>query len=302
MIPASALADTETFTYWVDQEIRASASQYAGAFFGEKLEATSLLSTLEEIAERRGIEPQQLVQEEMDKLIKYCHPFWQYDQNRGLHDMEGKSIIGVEDEHNPLIPDEYRTGSLYEIKATGFRDRIDVVRLWHGLPAFMIQGMEEYRNVYERKRKGLDPLHILPGMELVPDLMPEKDQRSREMFAIGQIFGYIVQLGAWYYFDPERGYLEHQIQPSKERRLAQGREKAEEAMAHKEDWANQIDQMVDAEVRQMGNEWAIQKMDEAISAHQEILARMGSDDPLRKQFEKEIGAFKNMQRRLGKIG
>jgi len=45
--------------------------------------------------------------------------------------------------------------------------------------------MDEYKSVYDRKRQGIDPLHVLPGMEYVPDLMPEMGKQSRETFAIG---------------------------------------------------------------------------------------------------------------------
>jgi hypothetical protein len=84
--------------------------------------------------------------------------------------------------------------------------------------------------------------------------------------------------------------------------VGQGREKSEEAFSHRDDWVRKVDQMVDKEVRDMGNEAAIHKLDQAIVVHQLTIAKMNSEDSLRKQYEKEIQAFKNMQRRLGKIG
>ena len=302
MIPARAITSMSALTQWISADIKTASFDYAGRFFVADLEATSLLDVLRTTAEKRGIEPQKLIEEELDHLVEYCHPFWQYDHNRGLHDMEGKSIIGIEDENNPLIPISYRNGSQYEIKTTGFRDRVDVVRIQHGLPAFLIRGMDEYKGVYEQKRKGKDPLHVIPGMEFAPDLMPEQGKRNREMFATALAFGYIVQAGSWYYFDPERGYLTHKIQPGREYRLAQGREKAEDVFSHREEWARKVDQMVEDEVRQMGNEAANKKLDEIIEAHRIAIAKMSGDDALRKQFEKEINAFKTMQRELGKIG
>jgi hypothetical protein len=302
MIPASVLGTTATFTQWVEQEIQSASLEFARKFFVPQIEATSLLDVLQNIAEKRGLDPLDLVQKELDRLIRYCHPFWEFDQNRGLHDLEGKSIIGVENEHSPLIPEVYRDSAMFEIKQTGFRDRIDVVRIWHGLPAFLLLGMNEYKSIYERKRRSVDPLHVLPGMEFAADLMPEQGGKNREMFAIGVVFGYIVQSGTWYYYDPERGFQEHGILPGREFRLAQGREKAEECFTHHEDWARKIDQEVDAEIRQtMGNEAAIRKLDEAIAGHRSAIAHMNPDDSLRRQFEKEIRAFQNMQRRLGKV-
>jgi len=288
---------------WTAEGIKSAALDYARQFFVSDLEATSLLSTLKAMAEKRGIDPQSLIEDQLNHLVEYCHPFWQYDKDRGLSDLEGKSILGVEDENSPLLPATYRNGSLYEIKTTGFRDRIDVVRIKHGLPAFLISGMEEYRSIYDKKRKGTDPLHVLPGMEFARDLMPEKGRRGRDMFAIALAFGYIVQIGTWYYFDAERGYLSHKIQPGREYRLAQGREKAEEAFARNEEWLRQVEHAVEADVRSMGNAAAITKLDEVIETHKTAIARMpAGDESMRKQFEKEINAFKIMQRRLGKVG
>ena len=306
MIPVRALESLQVLTKWLNDELKPSSLAYAGRFFVDALDNTSLLTILKSIAEKKGIEPHELIKGQLDQLVEYCHPFWQYDHNRGLQDMEGKSIVGVEDANSLLIPDYFRNDTNFEIKTTGFRDRIDVVRIQHGLPAFLIRGMDEYRVIYEEKRKGTgkgkDPLHVIPGMEFAPDLMPEQGKKNREYFATSLAFGYIVQAGTWYYFDPERGYLAHKIQPGREYRLAQGREKAEDVFAHREDWVHKVEQSMEAEVRQTGNDAAIRKLDEAIESHRIALAKMSTDDTLRKQFEKEINAFKKMQRELGKIG
>jgi len=303
MIPARAAGSMESLTQWVEDELRSVALNYARQFFITDLDNTSLLSVLQTTAEKRGLDPQVLIEEQLDRLVEYCHPFWQYDKDRGLSDLEGKSILGVEDENSPLIPARYRNGTLYELKTTGFRDRIDVMRIQHGLPAFLIRGMDEYRSIYEQKRKGTDPLHILPGMEFARDLMPEKGRRGRDLFAIALAFGYIVQVGSWYYFDPERGYRSHKIQPGREFRLAQGREKSEEVFARREEWLRKVDQDVETEVRGIGNDAAITRLDQVIEDHRKAIAKMpAGEESLRKQYEKEIAAFQTMQRRLGKVG
>lgn len=303
MLPTRSIENMHTLAEWTAISLKPAALEYARRFFFDGLESTSLLSTLKEIAEKRGIEPQALIEAYLDRLVEYCHPFWQYDKDRGLADLEGKSVLGVENEHSPLIPDSYRNDTLYEIKTTGFRDRIDVMRIQHGLPAFLIRGMGEYRSIYEKKRTGVDPLHVLPGMEFAHEVMPEQDRHGRDTFAVALAFGYIIQAGSWYYYDAERGYATLKIQPGKEFRLANGREKAEEVFAHHKDWVRNIDQCVEAEIRNMGNDAAIAKLDQIIAAHRAAIAKMPTgDESLRKQFEKEINAFKNMQRRLGKIG
>lgn len=302
MIPARVIGSMAILTQWLSNEVKPAALDYAGRFFATDLDATSLLNVLQANAEKQGQTPQALIEKELDHLVEYCHPFWQFDPNRGLHDMEGKSMIGVEDENSPLIPSEYRNGAQYEVKTTGFRDRIDVVRVQHGLPIFLIRGMDEYRVIYEQKRKGKDPLHVIPGMDFAPDVMPEQGKRYREMFARAIAFGYIVQVGSWYYYDAEKAYLTHKIVPGKEFRLAQGREKAEEVFSHHEDWCRDVEQGIQQEVERLGNEAAIKKLDEMIESHKAAIAKMNRDETLRKQYEKEINAFKAMQREMGKIG
>lgn len=296
-------ATVEALGKWVKDQLKPAALMVARHVYQPDLEKASLLTALEAIAARKGKTTQALLEEELDKLIKYCLPFWEYDHDLGLPDTEGKSIIGVEDERSPLIPRKYREGAKFEIHSTCVADRVDILHIEHGLPAFMIRGMADFKAVYERKRKGIDPLHILPGMDSAPDVFPEEGEVGREMFAIGLAFGYIVQVGSYYYYDPERAYLLHKIQPGKQFRLANGREKAEDAFLRKTEWVEQVDDSVEADVRNMGNEAAIRKLDEAIASHQAAIAAMPtSDDSLRKQFEKEIKAFRSMQRRLGKIG
>lgn len=301
------LSEKESFTInefaaWIEHNLKTRSAEYSNKFFADALENTSILEVLREIAEKQNKNPDEVIEAYINRLVEYCHPFWQFDKDRGLTDLEGKSIIGVEDEQHPYLPESYKSNSLFELKTTGFRDRIDVVRIHHGLPAFLIRGMDDYKNIYERKRKGLDPLHVLPGAAFGQDLMPERAGQNRETFAIGLAFDYIVPIGTWYYYDPEKGYARHKIQPTREYRLGQGREKSESAFAHREDWVQSIDQKVEKDIRDMGNEAAIQHLDKAIEAHQQVLSKMNSEDTLRRQYEKEIKALKNLQRYLGKVG
>jgi hypothetical protein len=301
MVPAHAMESFNALENWVNDDLSNEVITHAGGFFQQDLEDTSLLNVLREIAEKDGKDPQEVIRNFMDGTIRFCHPFWQYDQNVGLHGLDGLSIIGVEDNSSPLIPDTYRSDPMYQIKATRMRDRIDVLRMRHALPAFLLQGMSVYKSYYEKKRKGFDPLHILPDMEFAPDIMPEEGQRNREMFAIGLVFNYIVQIGSWYYYDSEKVYLNHNITPSKKFRLAQGRENAEDKFSLRDEWVQNVETMVEADVRQMGNEAAIKKLEKCIESHLASIAKMTSEDTLRTQFEKEISAFRNMARKLGKV-
>lgn len=302
MIPASATGSIEAFCKWIAAEIKPASLEYAAHYFTQALESASLLEILKANAEKKKVDPKKYIEAQLSGLVEYCQPFWSFNQNRGLHDMEGKSMIGIEDESSPLISDTFRDGTQYELKTTGFRDRIDVVRFQHGLPAFLIRGMDEFKLVYEQKRKGKDPLHILPGAESAKDLMPEQGKRNREMFAVAIGFGYIVKSGSFYYFDPDRNYRDHNIPPARDYKLAQGRDKAEEEFSRHEDWISQVEEKVEDEVKQIGNDAAIKKLDELIEAHRVSIAKSNHDEAVRKQYEKEIEAFKAMQHRLSKAG
>jgi len=300
VIPGKHAGTTQALETWIGDHVKFAAVDVARHLFEPRIQSASLLSTLEELADKKGVPPQELLESELDAMIKYCYPFWVYDPNLGLPPTEGKSIIGIEDERSALIPQKYRDGALFEINTTCVPDRIDIVRVQHGLPAFMLRGMDEYKAVYEQKRKGIDPLHVLPGMEFARDVMPERGKRNREWFAIAYIFDYIVQSGTWYYYDPDRAYRSHNVPPSRQFRLDQGREKAEEAFSRQEAWVAQVEEKVEAEIRNdMGNAAAIKMLDEAISKHLDAIAKMStSEASLRQQYEKEIRALRAYQRRL----
>ena len=302
LFPAQVLMNMKELAGWLEEEGHKAILSFAQAFFAARIEKTSLLETLEEIAHQKGIDPKELVEQHLDRLVNYCYPFWSYETNRGLASTEGKSIIGIENENSPLIPDAYRSSNLYELKSTGFRDRIDVLRMRHGVPAFLLNGMEEWRSLYEERRKGIDPLHVLPGMDTAPDMLPDQNRKGREMFARAIAFGYIGQVGTYYYVDLNKSYLNDNINPSKEYRLGRGRVNAEEAFTRRIEWAGQVEDCIEDEIRQMGNQAAIQKLDGVIDGYKAEIAKMRSpDETLRKQFEKEIQSLRTLQRELGKI-
>ncbi|MFQ5352364.1 MAG: tubulin-like doman-containing protein, partial [Candidatus Binatia bacterium] len=236
--------------------------KHAEGYFAEDLENISLLEAL---VEYYGDNAPAVIEARFDRLVRFCHPFWQFNKDSGLQGHEGKSIIGVEDEHSELIPPKYRDSLQYEIKSTGFKHRVDVARIQHGLPAFLLRGMQDYRAYYDAKRKGLDPLHILPEAALADEVIPEEKQEARELFAVAAAFDYIVQIGSWYYFDLMKEYETSHIHPGRENRLDQGREKAEDAFIQRDDLVRQAEVLVEREIEAMGNRAAIALLDARIA-------------------------------------
>jgi len=283
---------------WGESEWADQMQQHADAFFAEDVENTSLLKAL---ADYHGQKAPRLIEEKMDSLVRYCHPFWQFDANSGIQGQEGKSIIGVEDEHSDLIPPKYRQDPQYEVKSTGFKHRIDFARVQHGLPAFLLRDMADYKTYYEAKRKGLDPLHTFPEAFRAEEVFPEEKEEARNLFAVAAAFGYIVQVGSFYYFDAQKEYSSLKIRPGRENRLEQVREKAEDAFTQSDDLIRRSEQLIERDIVNMGNQAAIRLLEERIVEYKQALSRMAPENELRRQYEKEIRALQSKQEQLGKL-
>jgi len=287
---------------WDEQEAAAGLLKHVCGYFATDVENTSLLDAL---TAYHGENAPQVIENLFNRLVRYCHPFWQYYRDSGIQGHEGKSLIGVEDEHSSLLPAHYRDSLQYEIKSTGFKHRIDVARVQHGLPAFLLRGMADYKAYYDVRRKGLDPMHVIPEAAQAAEVIPEERQEARSTFAVACAFGYVVQIGSWYYFDPRKEYASHHIHPGRENRLGQGRENAEEAFVQRDDLVHTAESLVETDVVSMGNRAAITLLDNQIAEARLALANMGAtaaaDNGLRRQFEKEIRALIDRQRQLGYI-
>jgi hypothetical protein len=285
-------------TAWNEREFARQLQESAKAYFQPALNELTLLEALNEY---HGGHAPAIISAMFDRLVRYCHPFWQYNQNSGLQGQEGKSIIGVEDEHSELIPPRYRNDTQYELKSTGFKHRIDVARVQHGLPAFLLRGMNDYKAYYDARRKGLDPLHVLPEAASFAEVLPEERQEARQTFAVACAFGYVVQIGSWYYFDPFKEYTSKHIHPGRENRLDQGRENAESVFSQRDDLVSSADLKIENEIAAMGNRAAIAHLGKSIAELKTALANMSPENELRCQYEKEIQALQEKQQSLGYV-
>jgi hypothetical protein len=283
---------------WSEGRWMEELAAHARTYFEEEVENTSLLDAMNHYYNGRAAER---IEEQFNRLVRYCHPFWQFDANSGIQGQEGKSIIGVEQENSELIPAKYRDDPQYEVKSTGFKHRIDFARVQHGLPSFLLRDMQDYKTYYDQKRKGLDPLHVFPEAFHAEEVIPEEKMEARNIFACAAAFGYVIQVGTFYYFDPEKEYVNRNIRPQREYRLDQGREKAEDAFVQRDDFLQLAETLVERDIVNMGNQAAIRLLDERITEYKQGLARMTPDGDLRKQFEDEIRALLAKQQQLGKL-
>ena len=273
--------------------------QQAGHAFVEELANISLLQAL---AQYHGAQAASVIEAQFERLLRHCHPFWRYDADRGIGGLEGKSLLGMEDETDPLIPARYRDHEQYEIKSTGIKHEIFATRVLHGLPAFLLRDIEEYRTYYNQKRKGIDPLHVLPEAAPAGEVIPEEHQEARLTFTVASCFGLIIQIGTWFYFDQARRYGKDKIHPGRNNQLGQGYQNAENAFVQQDQMVRQADQIIEQEITRIGNEAAIKQLEECLQKHRQALAGMPIDSELRVYFEKSIGALRTKQRQLGYLG
>lgn len=289
----------EQMAAWHKAELAEAMVQQAGHAFVEELANISLLQAL---AQYHGAQAASVIEAQFERLLRHCHPFWRYDADRGIGGLEGKSLLGMEDETDPLIPARYRDHEQYEIKSTGIKHEIFATRVLHGLPAFLLRDIEEYRTYYNQKRKGIDPLHVLPEAAPAGEVIPEEHQEARLTFTVASCFGLIIQIGTWFYFDPARRYGKDKIHPGRNNQLGQGYQNAENAFVQQDQMVRQADQIIEQEITRIGNEAAIKQLEECLQKHRQALAGMPIDSELRVYFEKSIRALRTKQRQLGYLG
>ena len=286
--PFETLSSLQAF---FKEDLERTLMERASEYVDEQIADVSLLSAL---SEYYGDEAPQKIEELFDRALRYCQPFWRFETDTGLASRAGIRIIGVEDANSELIPGKYRHPEefRYVIRSTSQKDRIDIAVEDHGVPAHLLRGVQNYRVFYERVLKNSnDPLHVLPEAADVPDLIPERKRGARDVFALALAFGYIVKIGAYYYFDEEKMYERRHISPRQEMRLAQGRENAEEEFIRKDETVRKAQDLIEKDIAEMGNARAIQLLNSKITELEDEIAKR-RDATLRDQYEKEIRALR----------
>ena len=292
----------ESIKNWVEFQMRDDLITHSMAEFSEAIDNISLL---EAVQKRYPEDAEKKIEAYLNDLLAYCSPFWQFERNKGRFDKEGKSIIGVQDKNHTLIPERFRLNRDYNMVSTGFKHSIDVVRVKHGVPAFLLRDMNEYKAMYDLVRKEIkDPLQILPNANEFEDIFPDEHKKSRQQFAVGLVFGFIVQIGSFYYVDLGREYIgPHKIKPAAEFRLDQGRSNAEEMLIHKPEFQKELEDRIEKLVQNMGNKAAIDQIEEAITElKRKISSLPPNNEEMRPQLRKEVTFLRDYQRMLGAVG
>jgi len=125
-------------------------------------------------------------------LIGQATPSWNLDRTRlpdggaALHRLE---VVGVPDETASLFRQH-----IHSLVSSGDPTRITAFVAHIGAAHTAIQQWDSYQSAYEQVR-GHVPLHILPHFQA-------DNERARQTFALGSIFGFIQNQGAYFYYIP----------------------------------------------------------------------------------------------------
>lgn len=125
-------------------------------------------------------------------LLTQATPSWNLDRARlpeggaALHRLE---VLGVPSETDSLYRRHMRS-----LVSTGDPTRITAFVAHIGAAHTALQQWDSYQAVYEQVR-GHIPLHILPHFQA-------DNERARQTFALGSLFGFIINQGAYFYYIP----------------------------------------------------------------------------------------------------
>lgn len=125
-------------------------------------------------------------------LMTQATPSWNLDRARlpdagaALHRLE---VLGVPDDSHSLYG-RHATS----LVSTGDSSRITAFAAHIGAPHTAIQQWDSYQTAYDQAR-GHVPLHILAHFQT-------DNERARQTFALGPLFGFIKSQGAYFYYIP----------------------------------------------------------------------------------------------------
>ena len=143
-----------------------------------------------------------------------------------------------------------------------------------------------------------DPLHVLPEVyKSTDDVSPDKEGESKQWFAIGFAFNYIIHTGRNYYLDMTKDYQKTKARPGKEFMLGISRIDAKKAFSKNTDFVRQVEEAVDKEVSQMGNASAIKYIDAAVQAYLDKIASLSNqgETSLVEQYRQELADLRKYQ-------
>jgi len=295
-INQQANLDINTLGSWEKSKLVKALRVSAEQIFAPKIDKVTIL---EAMIENHGDNATQVIKEKLDQLVEYCHPFWRFSSDSGLEPLpQGPSFLGLMEADTPLLPKEYRDNMKYQVVSTGLKDAIHLVRILHGVPSSLLSGIDQWKSQYDQLKNGIDFLHLFPGAKEAEEVLPDQDSRPRDIFAYALAFGFITKRAQKFYFDPEKRYVNSEVIPAPEDKIAEGRSKAEDTFIQHSEWVDRLEDLVNFKIDAMGNINAIEMINNCIVALKNEIDKLPSKSATRDQLNKEIKALEGLKNNI----
>lgn len=302
----SSISSIEEFSEWVKQNLNNDIKAFAGSMFKPMIDNLSLLSMVKDLALSEGQDPKTYLNKQINDVLIYCQPFFKYRGETGVGEPTTDVLIGVENMEADILPiDEQSNVSFIR---TGVKNRIDFLVLAHGLPIHVLDDLSTCQQMYNNVLKPApgrdrpdDPLHVLPEIyKSAEDVSPDRDVESRQWFAVGFAFNYIIHTGRNYYVDINKDRQKNpKFRPASEFLLGKSNAEAKKNFAQNSEFIRQVEEAVDREVSEMGNAAAITYLDAVVKAYLSKIASLSNQGDsatgLVNQYRQELADIRKYQ-------
>ncbi|MFQ5859016.1 MAG: hypothetical protein ACE5LU_25735, partial [Anaerolineae bacterium] len=203
----------------------------------------------------------------VDMLVQKAKPAWNLNEvllPRGAAHLARIELLGVPD----------RERSIYANKAarlvsTSDPHRITAFTMTAGAPVTALRSYRDYRRIYEQVR-GKRPLHVLP------EFLAE-GQSARLAFALAHLFGFIIDRGVYYYYQPVDKLTELV-------KLGRGKGNAIETLGGHEGLVGEVMERVEARIEDVGYDQVRQELAAFYEA-------TGDEDDLTRELKRLVRGY-----------
>lgn len=209
----------------------------------------------------------------LEKCITAATPFWSVQMARvpnGGSDVEGITIIGVEDQETSIYKDRLNVAGVVGT-TTLDPHRITVLRTKHGVPVHALGHYDEYQRIYNRYIDSQRvPLHIMP----MPDI-----KQARRIFGLALALDVIAEEGGVANYVVRAAKVGDPATP-----LAKGFPEAVQYLSGNAKLVLEVERQTEAVIMQVGKETAREQIDKHLS-------RPLSSDSSRQRLERLLNTL-----------
>ena len=223
-----------------------------------------------------------------EDCLKYMYdkasPFWNYTAEKlgEKHTISESTLLGVYDSTKTVFKDA-NIQAKPSLVSMGDLHRITMQRSKHGLPLFALNSMDEYKRIYEEYQNSVaeedaPPLHITKDPEGGwPDIMPiSQEEELKKWFVLAlRVFNgkglskdvcqVKIEKHATVFYANRNPKFESKLEDSSPIQLGRGYDASLKAFIKKPDLVKEYEDWINSEVTKMGNDKAIQIINNVLS-------------------------------------